>query len=93
MYEAKEGVGIDNRSAIYFIGDLWLVFAAYFGGAPQDRVKKEKVALRIMVLSILFTGNIVFQMYRASITSELAVWSIKMPFSDLQGLLESPHIR
>ncbi len=41
------------------------------------------------MLSVLLTGNMVFMSYRAAITSELAVWSIKMPFDSLSGLLSS----
>jgi len=93
LYDAREKGGVREKSPIHFVGDLWMVFAAYFGGAPLEDVKKDRLALRIIVVSILFTGNIVFQMYRASITSELATWSIKLPFSDLQGVLENPQIR
>ncbi len=46
---------------------------------------------RILVFSVLLTGNLVFMSYRAAITSDLAVWSIKMPFDSLPGLLETDY--
>ncbi len=46
---------------------------------------------RFFVFSVLLTGNLVFMSYRAAITSDLAVWSIKMPFSSLSALLETEY--
>jgi len=75
------------------LGDMWTVFSSYFGGKPANPLRDDRLASRVLVVSVLLTGNVVFMAYRASVTSELAAWSLKMPFSDLQGLLSRPDIR
>lgn len=66
----------------------WMVFGSYFGRKPTNPVKKYE-GVKIMVFSILLTGNVVFMSYRASITSELSVWELRLPFRNLWELLQS----
>ena len=66
---------------------MWTVFSSFFGGKPVREPRRTHWGARFLLLSILLTGNMVFMSYRAAITSELAVWSIKMPFDSLVGLL------
>jgi len=86
-------VETENHFIVLFMGDLWTVFSSYFGGKPSNVIKNHQIGLRILVFSILLTGNVVFMAYRASVTSELSVWTLKMPFYDLQGLLNRPDFR
>jgi len=68
-------------------------FIAYFGGKPNEPIREDQPGLRTLIVSILLTGNFIFMMYRAALTSELSVWNLKMPFRDLQELSENPQIR
>ena len=45
--------------------------------------------VRALLLCMFLTGNVVFIGYRASLTSNLSVRSLALPFNDLQTLLES----
>ncbi len=45
--------------------------------------------VRLLLLSIFVTGNVIFMGYRASLTSKLAVRRLQLPFTDLRELLET----
>ncbi len=46
-------------------------------------------SIRALLLSVFITGNVIFMGYRASLTSELSVRRLELPFSDPPGFLES----
>ncbi len=94
-YAKKEGLHlhdqsfftVSTRATKMLVGDMWTVFSAYFGGRPAFPPPEHRWGSRLLVLSILLTGNMVFMSYRAAVTSNLATWTIKLPFNDLSGLL------
>ncbi|TRY78277.1 hypothetical protein TCAL_08764, partial [Tigriopus californicus] len=78
------------KEVFQIVPSAWMVFGSYFGRKPQETNSIKKYAgVKIMVFSILLTGNVVFMSYRASITSELSVWELRLPFRNLWELLQS----
>ena len=68
-----------------------MIFGSYFGRKPIDSISKNHPGIQMLVFSILLVGNVVFMSYRASITSELSVWDIRLPFTSLVGLLSTDY--
>ena len=61
--------------------------AVKFPGGHHERTDMFKVIL----LSTLFWGNVVFMAYRASLTSELSARRSKLPFTNLEEFLGSNY--
>ncbi len=87
VYATREKKRGSTPASLKFLGDVWSVFSSYLGGRPSTPPPDTRWGSRFLMLSILLTGNVVFMSYRAAVTSDLAVWSIKLPFHDLIGLL------
>ena len=75
------------------VSNCYLAFASNFG---LDVSKGGLAAgdgrgfpARVLLLSVFLTGNVVFMGYRASLTSELSIREIQLPFTNLEGLLDS----
>ena len=89
----RRGLSNHEMHPLQFLTYSWLVFASFFGGKPSWSKIPPKLDYwfpwRWILFGIFLTGNFIFMFYRASITSELAVWSIRMPFDTLQGLLDN----
>ena len=69
--------------------NLWIALKANFGGKPGSIIKNN--AYQIVIFSCLLVGSIFWMAYRASLTSELAVVNLKLPFDDLESLLVSDY--
>ena len=84
------------RSAVDAASTYWMTFASNFGWVPRDvdstsgRSNNDD-AFRVFVVVMLFSGNIVFMAYIASLTVALSIVRPKLPFNSLEGLLESPY--
>ena len=78
-------------SATQLLTNCWLVFKSYFGGRSSEAPPGSRWGARFLFLSIFLTGNVVFIAYRGSITSELAILSLKLPFETLGQLLNSDY--
>ena len=69
--------------------NLWIALKANFGGKPGSIINNN--AYQIVIFSCLLVGSIFWMAYRASLTSELAVVKLKLPFDDLESLLVSDY--
>ena len=70
------------------IGIFWESFAANFGGSFDDTLTKKKPYKMLLFLT-LFNGNVIWMGYQASLTVDLSISEPKLPFNDLEGLLNS----
>ena len=73
-----------------FLKNLWVAFKANFGGKPNYS-KPANTTHKIIMLECLLVGSIVWMAYRASLTSELSVKKLKLPFNSLESLLASDY--
>lgn len=71
------------------VSDFWMLGASYFGRKPVRETPKSERAIRLLLLLVFLSGNIVFMSYRASLTAELAVRRRNLPFDSLEELLDS----
>ena len=60
-----------------------------FGGEPS--VENENIVFNTVLLECLIAGIIVWGAYQASLTSELSIIKLKLPFIDLETLYESDY--
>ena len=70
------------------IGIIWETFMTNFGGNFNE-YQAGKSSYKTLVFLSLFGGNIIWMAYQASLTVDLSVSEPKLPFSDLEGLLNS----
>ena len=69
----------------------YIIFLLYAGGVKTRFHQGNNGFLRVLLFSVFLSGNVVFMSYRASLTAELAVKEDKMPFTTLEGLLNSDY--
>ncbi len=80
---------MDNIKAL--ARNIYVVFVSNFGAAPPRKSHEATPHLGCFLFSIFVATNVVWMAYRASLTSELSVREIKMPFITLEELLESDY--
>ncbi len=73
-----------------FIGWLWMAFTANFSGKPKGPMANKKEAFKIVILTCLLAGTVIWMQYRASMTSDLSIVRVKYPFTSLAGILGTP---
>ena len=73
------------------LGDLWGYSMLYLGRRPNGRHFQCRTGLRALFFFVCFVGNVIFLTYRASLTSELATRTQKLPFDSLEGLINSDY--
>ena len=73
-----------------FLKNLWVAFKANFGGKPNYS-KPANTTHKIIMFECLLVGSIIWMAYRASLTSELSVKKLKLPFNNLESLLASDY--
>jgi hypothetical protein len=73
-----------------FLKNLWVTFKANFGGKPNYSVPANTTH-KIIMFECLLVGSIIWMAYRASLTSELSVKKMKLPFNSLESLLTSDY--
>ena len=73
-----------------FLKNLWVAFKANFGGKPNYSVPANTTH-KIVMFECLLVGSLIWMAYRASLTSELSVKKLKLPFNSLESLLTSDY--
>ena len=73
-----------------FLKNLWVVFKTNFGGKPNYS-KPVNTTHKIVMFECLLVGSLIWMAYRASLTSELSVKKLKLPFNNLESLLASDY--
>ncbi len=94
LESVKDSFGHDKvigNHVASLIGYLWASFMINFGGKPKDLSKRPGTQDKIVLVSCLLTGSIVWMCYRASMTSELSAAKIKKPFVDLETLVDTDY--
>ena len=78
-----------NKSFIVleYAKNVWICIRINFGGEPGHEHKS--FTLKIIFLISLIAGIIIWGAYQASLTSELSVVKLKLPFNDLESLYNS----
>ena len=69
--------------------NLWVALKANVGGKPSEIQKNSMY--QILLFNCLLVGSVIWMAYRASLTSELSVRKMKLPFNDLESLLASDY--
>ena len=72
-----------------FLTNLWVALKANAGGKPS-KLQKTTVH-RIVLFDCLLVGSVIWMAYRASLTSELSVAKLKLPFNDLGSLSKTDY--
>ena len=67
--------------------NVWIFMRINFGGEPG--YEHKSFTLKIIFLISLIAGIIIWGAYQASLTSELSVVKLKLPFNDLESLYNS----
>ncbi len=79
------------RSLSQYVGWFWITLTANFGRKPCNSAWMTKTCTRVVMVTCLFGGNIIWIAYRASFTSELSAKKITLPFDSLEGLANSDY--
>ena len=69
--------------------NIWVSIKANFGGEPD--LALDNAVFKIILFSCSLVGVIIWGAYQASLTSELSVIKLKLPFIDLETLYESDY--
>ena len=69
--------------------NVWMSVKTNFGGEPV--LLHENAVFKIILFSCSLVGVIIWGAYQASLTSELSVIKLKLPFIDLETLYESDY--
>ncbi len=64
---------------------------ASFGGPPLNCRTELKDHSKLFLFCALFAANIVWSSYRAALTSALVTKDLKVPFTSLEGFLDSDY--
>ena len=80
----------ENLPIFNFLKNLWIAFKANFGGKP-NYFAPANTTHKIIMFECLLVGSIIWMAYRASLTSELSVKKLKLPFNSLESLLTSDY--
>ena len=59
--------------------------------SPSRKPDPSWTGLRLLLLFAFLLGNLVFMVYKASLTAELAARRERLPFNRLEHLLESDY--
>lgn len=76
------------RTETNLIEVFWSSFAPYFGGYFDDE-ENGRMSHKVAIFVALFSGNIIWMGYQASLTVDLSSPTNKMPFNDLKTFLDS----
>ena len=80
---------LTNNSFLFleYLKNVWVTMKTNFGGEPGD--EHEIFSLKVIILDCLLVGIVTWGAYQASLTSELAIIKLKLPFWDLETLYQS----
>ncbi len=80
---------------LYIIVDFFYychtMLRACLGGPPSEQPNDQSPRLKVFLFTVLFTSNILWSGYRASLTSKLVQRELKMPFTTLDEFLDSDY--
>lgn len=76
---------VHGSETIFGFDGIWSSFSGFFGGKPTPTQIDKKSSYKIMILSTLFCGTVVWISYRARLNAELAVHEKKYPFDDMDS--------
>jgi len=85
--EKHFGKSNDSFIILEYIKNVWIALKIDFGGEPGH--EHENLTLKIILFTYLTGGIVIWGAYQASLTSELSVVKIKLPFNDLESLYNS----
>ena len=72
-----------------YLKNLWVALKSNFGAEHSSLIKS--VIYDIVLFDCLLVGSVVWMAYQASLTSELSVIKLKLPFIDLETLYKSDY--
>ena len=72
-----------------YLTNLWVALKANAGGKPS-KLQKNTIH-QIVLFDCLLVGSVIWMAYRASLTSELSVTKLKLPFNDLESLSKTDY--
>ena len=72
-----------------YTGNLWVAVKANFGGTPS--FTPENATHKTVIFVLLLSGSVIWMAYTASLTSELSVVQLKLPFNDLESLANTDY--
>ena len=78
-------VMVDGLNCFKVNEHIWTISKAFFGGG-QMKSCKSKASIKILVLTSLLCGYIIWASYNAFLTAELIVMDKQYPFVDLKSL-------
>ena len=88
LFRKKDKMFCLNFILIYF-GNFWVALKANFGGTPSS--SPTNTTHKIVLFVLLLGGNVVWMAYTASLTSELSVVKLKLPFKDMESLSNTDY--
>jgi len=99
VFEAFQKDISDNRRICsklnLLIQHIWLVWASNFGlnvASMNKNITKVFNSKKILLFVAFLNGNILFAGYRASLTSELSVKDISLPFTNIEEMIEANYM-
>ena len=72
-----------------YLKNLWVALKSNLGGEHSSVIKN--FIYDIVLFDCLLVGSVVWMAYQASLTSELSVIKLKLPFNDLENLYRSDY--
>jgi len=72
-----------------------IVWASNFGlnlATLTQKVKMNFASERLLLVASFLSGNVIFSGYRASLTSELSVQEVEMPFSTIEEMVSTNYV-
>ncbi len=81
----KESRWSSLEELIFIPSTCWSIVCCYLGKSLSG----DSARSRLVIFSVGLCGVVVWSAYRASLTSVLAVRTVRMPFDSLEGLLAS----
>ena len=72
-----------------YLKNLWVALKSNLGGEHSSAIKN--LIYDIVLFDCLLVGSVVWMAYQASLTSELSVIKLKLPFNDLKTLYKSDY--
>ena len=87
FYEQYFGLSSKSSVFIEYLRNLWIAMKANFSGEPG--YDYENITLKTILFGCLLAGVIIWGAYQASLTSELSVKKLKLPFIDPETLYQS----
>ena len=81
------GLKSDTFCISDYLNNFWVAIKSNFGGEHSSSYRNS--IYDIILFDCLLVGSVVWMAYQASLTSELSVIKLKLPFIDLETLYRS----